>query len=300
MKKSIAVLLLLIATFFWGLTFTVVKGAVAKIDVFVFLSQRFCLAFAVLLCLCLIKKRPLSRDTLRHGAVLGTFLFSAFAFQTVALQYTSATNTAFLTGLNVVLVPIIGTLWLRQPLSLPVGVGVVLATVGLFLLCTDGGAVQFNAGDVLAAVSAVCVALHLLFTSRFARKGESDIFWLTTVQIGSVFLLSLITALLRGEQVLAHHAGTGWPVVLCALFATVFAFLIQTTTQRVLSPAHTAFILCCEPVFGAIYAFRFGNESLGSFGILGAALIVGSTLVSEFLPRWSLPPLPFGAKEAHH
>src|SRR5690349_19024563 len=81
MKKILAVLPLLVTTFFWGITFTIVKEAVARVDVFVFLAQRFFLAFTLLLGLCLIRRRPLSRATLRDGLVLGIFLFSAFAFQ---------------------------------------------------------------------------------------------------------------------------------------------------------------------------------------------------------------------------
>jgi len=299
MKKAIAVALLLVTTFFWGVTFTVVKDAVAKVDVFVFLSQRFFLAFVLLAALCLVKRRRLPRAAVRDGAILGVLLFSAFAFQTVALLYTSATNTGFLTGLNVVLVPVIGALFLKQPISLPVGMGVTLATLGLFLLCTNGDALHFNPGDLLAAVCAVCVALHLLATSAFARKGESDVFWLTAVQIGTVFLLSFLTALGKGEAVHLVRPGTGWAITVCALFATVFAFLVQTSMQRVLSPAHTALIFCCEPVFAALYAFYIGNERLGGYGMLGAALILASMLLSELLPgRDAAAPIPIAAEEA--
>ncbi|UFS70132.1 DMT family transporter [Geomonas sp. RF6] len=298
MKKGMAVVLLLITTFFWGVTFTVVKDAVAKVDVFVFLSQRFFLAFILLVCLCLIKKRPVNPATVRDGALLGVFLFMAFAFQTIALLFTSATNTAFLTGLNVVLVPLLGAICFRHSISLPVGLGVSLATVGLFLLCTDGKGMNFNPGDLLAAVCAVCVALHLLCTSRFARKGGTDVLWLTAMQIGTVFFLSFVVALWRGQPVLVLQEGTGWAVGVCAIFATVFAFLVQTSMQRVLSPAHTALIFCCEPVFGALYAFKVGKESLGSYGFLGAGLIVTSMLVSELLPAKVSAPFPIVVEEA--
>ncbi|MCM0080252.1 DMT family transporter [Geomonas sp. Red32] len=291
LKKGMAALLLLVTTFFWGVTFTVVKDAVAKADVFVFLAQRFFVGFALLVLLCLVKRRALTRATAVDGAVLGFLLFLAFAFQTVALCYTSATNTGFLTGLNVVLVPLLGALFFRQQVTLPVGLGVTIAAAGLFLLCTGGKGLTLNPGDLLAAICAVCVALHLLYTSRFARKGGSDVFWLTAVQIGTVFALSLLVALGRGKAVLVLVPGTGWAIAICALFATVFAFLVQTSMQRVLSPAHTALIFCCEPVFAALYAYRFGNEVLGEYGMAGAGLIVASMLVSELLPAPGQAPL---------
>lgn len=297
LKKAIAVILLLVTTFFWGVTFTVVKDAVAKVDVFVFLAQRFLLAFVLLVALCLIQGRKATRGTLRDGAILGVFLFAAFAFQTVALQYTSATNTGFLTGLNVVMVPLLGALFFRQQITLPVALGVPLAALGLFLLCTDGKPLQFNPGDLLAAICAVCVAVHLLCTGRFARKGDSEVCWLTATQIGTVFLLSFLTALGKGKPVFAVAGGTEWAIVICALFATVFAFLVQTSMQRFLSPSHTALIFCCEPVFAALYAFRFGNETLGRWGLAGAGLIVAGMLVSELLPSPRRGEFPVASEE---
>ena len=105
MNRFKAAVLLLTTTFFWGVTFTIVKQAVESVDVFVFLSQRFILAFVLILPICLFKGKNLDARTLRQGCLMGAFLFGAYAFQTVALLYTSASNTGFLTGLNVVMVP---------------------------------------------------------------------------------------------------------------------------------------------------------------------------------------------------
>ena len=298
MKKLLAVLLLLITTFFWGITFTIVKEAVGRVDVLVFLAQRFFLAFAILLGICLFQRRPLTRASLRDGIVLGIFLFSAFAFQTVALVYTTASNTAFLTGLNVVFVPLIGAIFFRQPVPGGVTAGVLLALPGLFLLCTNGSGWHVNHGDILAAVCAVCVALHLLMTSRFARKEESDIFWLTTIQIGTVFLFSLGGALWRGQPVLAYHPGITGALLTCALFATVFAFLVQTAMQCVISPSHTALVFCTEPVFAAICAYGAADERLGRYGLLGAGLILAGMLVSELLPDRQAAAFPVAIEQA--
>jgi len=283
MKKIRAGLLLLITTFFWGVTFTIVKDAVSQVDVFVFLSQRFLIAAGLMLPFALFRAHRVSRQLLIHGIVLGTFLFAAYAFQTVALTCTSASNAGFLTGLNVVLVPLFGALLFRTPVGRNIKWGVWLAVPGLFLLSTDGS-LSFNAGDLLATICGGCVALHMVFTGRFARHEGSDVFLLTALQLGTVGLLSLAAATTRGQKVLVWYPGIFWTLVVCVLIATIFAFLVQTSMQRHISPSHTALIFCTEPVFAALYAYFAAGERLGVFGFLGAVLIFAGMLVSELLP----------------
>lgn len=282
-KKIQAGILLLITTFFWGVTFTIVKDAISQVDVFVFLSQRFLIASAVMLPLALVRANRLNARLLLSGCVLGLLLFASYAFQTMALQYTSASNTGFLTGLNVVLVPLFGALLFRLPAGPGIRWGVALATPGLFLLCGNGG-LSFNYGDILAAICGACVALHLLYTSHFSRQASSDVYLLTTLQLTAVGLLSLLTATARGKEVFVWHPELLWTLVVCVLIATIFAFLVQTTMQKFISPAHTALIFCTEPVFAAGYAYYAAGERLGFFGITGAGLILAGMIVSELLP----------------
>jgi len=187
-------------------------------------------------------------------------------------------NTAFLTGLNVVLVPIIGAAFLRHAVALNMKLGVVLAAAGLFLLCTNGSW-GFNRGDILGITCAICVALHLIFTGRFARA--SDVYWLTTVQIGIVGLLSALVAHVEGSEILVWHPEILWALVICVLFATIFAFLVQTSMQRFTSPTHTALIFCMEPVFAALYAYWAIGERFGTRGLIGAACILMGMVISE-------------------
>lgn len=277
MGKFKAAVLLLTTTFFWGVTFTVVKQAVESVDVFVFLAQRFILAFLLILPISAIKGKHPDGRTVRRGSLMGLFLFGAYAFQTMALQYTSASNTAFLTGLNVVMVPVIAALMLRHRIPAPIWIAVVLSVAGLFLLCGNGSW-QFNGGDVLAAACAICVSLHLIYTGEFAR--DSDFYWLTAVQLGTVALLSVIIALVQGNRVLVWYPHLLWTLVVCAVIATVFAFLVQTSMQRYISHTKTALIFCTEPVFAAIYAWFAINERLGGYGIAGAVLILAGMVVS--------------------
>lgn len=277
MNRFKAAVLLLTTTFFWGVTFTVVKQAIESVDVFVFLSQRFILAFVLILPICLLKGKNLDARTLRQGCIMGAFLFGAYAFQTIALLYTSASNTGFLTGLNVVMVPVLSAIMLRHRIPRMITIAVGFSVVGLFLLCGNGG-INFNTGDILAATCAVCVSLHLIYTGEFART--SDYYWLTTVQLGVVAVLSTIFAVARGKQVFIWYPHLLWTLLICAVIATVFAFLVQTSMQRFISHSNTALIFCTEPVFAAAYAWFAIDERLGIYGVAGAVLILVGMVVS--------------------
>lgn len=277
-KRLKADFLLLVTTFFWGVTFVVVKEAIRTSGVFVFLAQRFIAAAFILVCICLVMRRPFSRRLLVQGGVMGLFLFGGYAFQTVALLFTSASNTAFLTGLNVVLVPLLGALFYGHLVTRNMIAGVALAAAGLYLLCTSGGWLV-NKGDVLAAICAVCVALHVIYTGKYARGG--DVYWLTAIQLGTVALLSSATALFLGDRIFVLIPEILPALVICVLFATVFAFLVQTAMQRLTSPTRTALIFCMEPVFAALFAYVTIGERFGVRGMIGALLILAGMVLSE-------------------
>lgn len=277
MNRYKAAILLLTTTFFWGVTFTVVKQAIESVDVFVFLAQRFILAFALILPIGIYKGRSLNGITVLRGGIMGGFLFGAYALQTVALLYTSASNTGFLTGLNVVIVPVLAAVILKERVTARVKLAVALAVTGLLLLCGNGSWL-FNWGDVLAAACAVCVSLHLVCTGEYVR--DSDFYWLTVVQLGTVALFSCIGAVVRGKDVIVWYPHLLFPLLVCSIIATVFAFLVQSSMQRYISHTNTALIFCTEPVFATAYAWLMLDERLGVYGYLGAISILGGMLIS--------------------
>ncbi len=278
-SKWAADLSLVTATFFWGATFVIVKDAVSKVSVFFFLSQRFIIAAILLVLICSALKRPLGMREIRYGFILGLFLFGCFALQTSALLYTTATNTAFLTGLYVIFTPVFESVLFKKPASRYMAAGVVLAAAGLFFLTSEGISWSFNKGDLLAFLCAIGATLHIIYTGRYAPRG--DIFWITAVQIGTVGILSLFIAAFQGQNVFVYHSGIRSALIICVLFATVFAFLIQTSMQRFTGPAQAALIFCLEPVFAAVYAYFAINETLGWVGFFGAVLILAAMFVSE-------------------
>jgi drug/metabolite transporter (DMT)-like permease len=278
--------ILLLVAFFWGSTFILVKRAVEVIDVYSFLGIRFTLA-AVLLGAGLGKRwRGLDRRTVLAGTALGAALFLSYAFQTVGLTLTAASNAGFVTGLSVVMVPIFSSVVFRAFPPLQAAVGVVLACAGLMLLTGSGSGGSFR-GDALVFVCAVFVALHILLTGRFAKT--CDPYLLAGVQLAAVAVFGLVSmAVLPGRR-LSFAPVVLWAWLITVLFATIFAFVVQTAAQRVVSPTSTALIFSMEPVFAALFARLLGAEVLSLSGYVGGALIFSGMLITELTPsEWNV------------
>jgi len=273
-----AELVLLVVAFIWGSTFIIVKEALTKAPVFVFLAQRFGLAFVLFipfLWRCRGEFRP---QCLPKGGLLGLLLFGAFAFQTIGLTLTTASNTAFVTGLNVVLVPVFNALIFGRLVPGSVMLGVCFAAVGLGFLCL-GEDLALNPGDLIVLACAACIALQIIFTGRYTCQ-ESAV-WLAGLQIGVVAVLSVLSAHLGGHSVIVWIPGILWALLLCAVLASSFAFWAQTVMQRYTLPSKAALIFCMEPVFGALCARIFGGEHLAALGWFGAGLIVLGMILAE-------------------
>ncbi len=273
---------LLLVTFFWGSTFILVKNAVARVDVFSFLTLRFSLAFLIMAALFVKRVFPVRRDVLTAGGILGMALFASFAFQTWGLTATSATNGAFITGLNVVLVPLFSVFFLKKIPAPSAMVGVVTAFFGLYVLL--GGTPSFwNRGDFMVLICAVAVALHILLTGYYAPR--FDAFALVTWQLGAAGLLGIFFSLLTGKMTIVMPAPVWNAILITVIFCTVFAFLIQTLAQRVTPPTRTALIFTGEPVFGALFSHFYGGEALLTHHLIGGGLIFLGMVLAEIRPR---------------
>ncbi|HEX7127948.1 MAG TPA: DMT family transporter [Thermodesulfobacteriota bacterium] len=276
-RRLVADLLLVLVCVFWGATFVVVKEAVALVPVNAFLAIRFCLAAVVLVVLFAPRMRALGPGTAAAAAVLGTVLFAGYALQTYGLALTTASNAGFLTGLSVILVPLFSALVFGVRPAPRVWVAVALATGGLYLLAAPGDGsharVEFNPGDALVVGGAVAFAWHILLTGRFARRYDPIL--LATVQIATTGLLGTAAALVVDGGIPLVLPKAVWSaVVVTALFATVFAFVVQTAAQRYTSATRTALIFTLEPVFAALAAWLYAGEPMTASRLAGGALIV--------------------------
>lgn len=283
MNPWIADSILALVSLFWGLTFVVVKDALNVVGVFTFLWQRFALAFVTLIPVLVWRGHRPDRGCSHRGILLGLFLFGSYALQTLGLKFTSASHSAFITGLNVIAVPFLGLFFFRHTIRLQTWFGVMLAGGGLFFL-TGWGSSRMNPGDVLTLGCALCVAMQILLTGRFAQT--EDPYWLAAIELGTVAILSLLCGILLGEDVFRFEPSIFWALVLCALLASNLAFVAQTVMQRYTSAMRTAVIFCLEPVFGSFFAFLLAGERLRWMGAVGAVLILAGMLLVE----WKFKP----------
>ena len=272
----------------WGTTFVVVKNALLDISTLYFLALRFSLAS---FCLLLLFWRPFSQTTpravwtgLRGGAIAGLFLWLGYVLQTVGLKYTTAGNSGFLTGLYVVLVPLISAAIYRRWPHPREFAGILIASAGMLLLtlpATRSGPFLINYGDLLTVACAVVFAFHLLLVGYYSQR---EMFQAVALgQIACAALLSTLSLALeppaarwRPSLVLA--------IVLTAVFATAIAFALQTWAQQRTTPTRTALIFALEPVFALATAVLVGRERLTWPALAGGALILTGILAVELKP----------------
>lgn len=276
-KQIVADLALLFVAFVWGVTFVVIKDALADIGPYYFLAIRFIIAFLFMALICWRSFLRINRSCMSAGLVIGTVLFGGYAFQTVALQYTSAANAGFITGLSVVLVPMFSAALTRKLPSPAAAVGVASAAVGLALVAIQGD-FTLNYGDMLVFMCAVCFATHIILVGRYAP--HLDPMMLAIIQVGTVGLISMIVAPGLEAFPLELTRPVQMALLATAIPATSLAFFIQNWAQRFTSPTHTAVIFTMEPVFAGITAWLIGGEDLGIRQWLGGALIVVGMLVT--------------------
>jgi len=257
----------------------VVKGALTVAAPYWFLLLRFTLAtFASLLFFWGIW-RKINRESLVHGLILSAVLYAGFAFQTVGLQFTSPAKSAFITGISVVLVPIVGRLFFRNRISREVAVGVSMALVGLFLLVKPDHPLDVNRGDLLTLGCAVVFAFHVLLVGRYVSRTDAGV--LAVLQLVGASLLSLLVALVVDTPTVAFpwsfYLGLFYLAVLCS----AFAFSVQIRAQKHVSASRAALIFALEPVFAAAASLVVYGDNLLWREWLGGGLVVAGVLFGE-------------------
>ena len=269
----------------WGTTFVVVKSSLLQISAVYFLTLRFWIAAG---CMAVLFARPFRLAGrkpvlagLKGGAIAGIFLWSGYILQTFGLKYTSAGKSGFITGLYIVLVPLVGAAIYRKRPHLSEVVGILVATTGLVLLTIPSLTLRFNVGDLLTLGCAVAFAFHLLILGHYSQRERYE-----AVALGQILCAALLStaALLWEPACVTWSPNVVFGIVLTGVFATALAFGLQTWGQRYTSATRTALIFALEPVFALATAVAFGDEPVTKPGLAGAALILAGILVVELKP----------------
>ncbi len=268
----------------WGATFVVIKEALADISTLLFIALRFSLGTAALWLVFRTRLGgvPNPRAEWAGGLYSGLALFAGYVLQTAGLRLTTPAKSAFLTGLYIVLVPILGALVYRRRTRRLEVLGILSATAGMAWMTLPGGSLRAELGDLLTIACAVAFAVQILVLGQYASGARYE--RLALIQIATVAAGSLLTfwwaetpRVTWSPRVVVAIAGTG-------LLATALAFAVQTWAQARTSPTRAALIFSLEPVFAGVVSALVGGETFTSATLGGAALILAGIVLAELKP----------------
>lgn len=250
------------------------KDSLHRQDVYSFLACRFILAALIM---GLIRPKTFAhfnREFLKRGIILGTLLGAGYIFQTFGLTLTTVAKTGFITGMYAVFTPLIAAGLLRKHISKIQWLSVGLAAVGLAFLSLNG--FSMGLGEFLVVISAAFYAGHIVGLSEWSKG--ADTYALTVLQLGTVGVICFIASLKNGFH-MPPDGGVWTAVIYTAIFASAFAFIVQTWVQSFMSATSTGIILTMEYIFAALFGVWFGHESLTLRVVIGGALVISAMYI---------------------
>ncbi|MDP4083511.1 MAG: DMT family transporter [Bacillota bacterium] len=286
--KKFADISLLLVTLVWGTTFVLVQNAIGSLQPFSFNGIRFFSA-AILLILWLVfferkQLKKVDKKLIQSGVILGFWLFLGYATQTIGLLYTTSSKAGFITGLSVVLVPLFSMILFKQTLSKNAILGVLIATIGLFLLTTTD-LTALNIGDAFVFICAIAFAMQIIVTGKYSDKYPTLL--LTIIQISTVSILSIISSFLFEDwktminPSILFSKDVFMAILVTSIFATALAFLVQTNFQKYTTTTRVALIFAMEPVFAAITGYFWAHDRLTYSALFGCLLIFLGMIFAE-------------------
>jgi drug/metabolite transporter (DMT)-like permease len=279
MKFYKADLILFLITILWAGTFSIVKNALNEISPYVFITLRF--GFATIVFLLIFNRNIILKgnNTVLHGIILGLLYAVGFCFQTVGLQLTTASKSAFITGMMVIFAPIIQMVVEKKLINIGQSLGVILAGTGLYILSSPtAGAI--NIGDLLTFFSAILFGAYIVFTGIFAKV--SNVNGLVFLQFLITICITLPLAILYERFNLNLSYNTIFTLIYTALFATVICTYLQTKYQQHTTATRAAVIFTFEPLFAVFLSYVFFSELIGRNIIFGGLLIISGLIFTEF------------------
>ena len=278
MRKYIGEILLIITAIIWGSGFVASAVSLEYYTPYQILAGRFFIG-ALILCVLFHKKlKKLNKSVLIKGTILGVFLYLAFALQTVGLQFTTPSKNAFLTAVNVVIVPFIGFLLYKRKIDKYELFGAILAVIGVAILSLKLSS-EINIGDLLSLACAVGFAFHIFYTAKFVKTEDPVV--LTIVQMVTAAAIAGITVLFRGESSFSMETEGMMNLLYLGVFSTTIAYLMQTVAQKYITETKAAIILSTESFWGMAFSVIILSEIMTGKMVIGAIIILCAILVSE-------------------
>jgi drug/metabolite transporter (DMT)-like permease len=273
-NKYLITSLVLMVTAIWGGSFVVMKDTLVRMDVNSFLGWRFMIATLLLVAMRPRTMKHFTKKFLIKGVVVGSLLGSGYIFQTFGLTQTTVAKTGFITGLYAIFTPLLAAGLFKKQVSRVQWSATALAFAGLAMLSFKG--LSLGIGESLVLVSALLFAGHIIALGEWSSG--MDTYALTVVQMASVSAISFIASLTTKTEA-PHDAGVWKAIIFTAVFASAFAFLIQTWTQSFMAPTAIGILLTMEYIFAAIFGVIFGHEHLGLRTLIGGSLVIVALVV---------------------
>ncbi|MGM0788324.1 MAG: DMT family transporter [Thermodesulfobacteriota bacterium] len=280
-------LLLLLTAMIWGSAFVAQKVGMDHIGPFMYTGIRFALGALFLTPimilfsryrLLVIKKQENTPSLLLAGLLAGVFLFGGSILQQIGIVYTTAGKAGFITGLYVVIVPLLGLIWGIRP-GAGGWAGAVMAVTGLYLLTVQKG-FSLCIGDSLVILCAFMYALHVLVIGWFAPR--VDVLKLSVIQFWVCSGISLLAGFFVEAYSWSAISAAAVPILYGGLLSVGIGFTLQVVAQRKAPPTHAAIILSLETVFAVMTGILILGEALSARGWMGCALMLGGMLAAQF------------------
>ena len=258
----------------WGATFIVVKDAISleTFPPFFFAGIRFLLAA---LCIIFLVDFKSIRENALGPFLCGLILFIGYGFQNYGLEATSPTNSAFITSISVLMVPIILYIFKIEKISLRIWISVLLAFIGIQMISPNG----FNIGDQLTFGCALSFAIHIIMQDRFNKEKIINFFVIQSLTAGILSLLASLLIEPVNNVIFSDKAIIA--ILITGILGTTFALLVMIWAQKILSASETAIIIAMEPVFAALFSVYFGYETLGIVSYIGGVIVVVAIIFCE-------------------
>jgi drug/metabolite transporter (DMT)-like permease len=278
--------ILLLTALLWGLSFVSQRLGMRTMGPFTFNAIRYALGAISILPLIFLRRllrhdAPPVKASIISGGVCGIFLFLGASFQQLGVVTTSAGKAGFITGIYVILVPLLG-LFLKRKSSWGIWIGSVLALVGLFFLSVREN-FSMGSGDVLVLVGAFFWALHILMIGRFAKKADGLI--MSCAQFLACSFLSLCLAIPFERTSLSGIAQAALPIAYSGIVSIGIAFTLQIYGQKRAHPAKASIIMSLESLFAAVFGIIFLGEDFGFRTALGSLLILSGMIAAQIEPK---------------
>ena len=289
--NSLPIMALVFASMLFGSTLIITKLSTQTVSIFIFGGLRYFIGFLVYIPF-FKHLYHINKNIIIVSLLTGIANYLLLSLQTIGLQYTTAAKGGFITSLYIILTPIIARIISKTPLKKKFFFSVILALLGIILLIFENPLQIFdpfnpilpNIGDLIVLLAAISVSMQFFLTDYFFKKyGITEVVLFSMLQIFTVSMLSLCTALLIGEnfsQIMSFDSSIWLVFLYMGIIATTVPLFLQNWAQKKVSSSKTALIFSLIPVFSALFGFLIGDEAITPSLIIGGGLVIAAIFIS--------------------